>query len=179
MWRLAQPGKPLAALKIASLPVAVAALAACAGTAGNTGGQGNSSTSPAPDTVSVHDVSGLGPALVDGAGKTAYFSAQEADGTVHCVQDCLNFWLPVPATQDPGGQVPGLGSVQRPDNGLKQLTYQGKPLYTFSMDGAGGHAGDNVSDQFAGQQFTWHAAVTSAGPASPAPTSSGSGGYGY
>lgn len=125
----------------------------------------------ATDASATSKACGLGPTLVDRSGKTIYFSDQEADGSVRCVGDCLNFWLPVPAAGDPAGtgQILGLGAVQRTDNGQKQVTYQGRPLYTFSLDGSPGqHAGDNLSDDFAGQQFTWHAALTGA-PAATAP----------
>jgi hypothetical protein len=68
-----------------------------------------------------------------------------------------------------GGSVTGkLGSIQRPDNGESQLTYNGKPLYTFRLDSGPGQAhGNNFVDSFGGQTFTWHAAT--AGGTAPAP----------
>ena len=53
----------------------------------------------------------------------------------------------------------------RPD-GSQQVTADGTPLYTFSEDSQGKVTGNDFSDAFAGQQFTWHAALsdqTSAG----------------
>lgn len=184
MWRTtrAQPRRPAASvvLKIVSLPVAAMVLAACASTSENGAGQGesNAGAKPASSAVAVRDVGGLGPTLVDRSGRTIYVSDQEADGSVRCVGDCLSFWLPVPATGNPAAtdQIPGLGAVHRTDNGQKQITYQGKPLYTFSLDGSPGqHAGDNFSDDFAGQQFTWHAALIGAPAVNPAPASTAPG----
>lgn len=172
-------------LKIVSLPVAATAVAACASTPGNDGGQRDSNAGgpAAPAAVAVRDVGGVGPTVVDGSGKTTYFSDQEVDGSVRCVGECLSFWSPVVAAGGPSGtgQIPGLGAVQRTDNGQNQVTYQGKPLYTFSLDGTPGqHAGDNVSDVFAGQRFTWHAALAGAPAAKTAPGSTAPGnGYGY
>jgi hypothetical protein len=72
-------------------------------------------------------------------------------------------------TAHAGGSLTGkLGSVQRPDNGQSQLTYNGKPLYTFRLDNAPGQAhGNNFTDSFGGQTFLWHAET--AGGTAPAP----------
>jgi predicted lipoprotein with Yx(FWY)xxD motif len=59
--------------------------------------------------------------------------------------------------------VPGLAVLRRSDTGKDQLTYQGKPLYTFKLDKAAGqHTGHNLTDDFAGVTFTWRAATTTA-----------------
>ena len=69
--------------------------------------------------------------------------------------------------------VANLGVIQRPD-GTKQVTENGKALYTFTLDSAGTTKGDNFSDDFTGQHFTWHAVrATGATAAPPATTPSG------
>ncbi len=65
--------------------------------------------------------------------------------------------------------VAELGVITRPD-GTKQVTAEGKPLYTFAEDSAGEVTGDGVSDEFGEQYFTWHVVV-----ADSSATSSGSG----
>jgi hypothetical protein len=55
--------------------------------------------------------------------------------------------------------VTDLGTADRPD-GTSQLTYQGHRLYTFADDSPGQATGDGDSDDFDGQQFTWHAVTT-------------------
>jgi hypothetical protein len=72
----------------------------------------------------------------------------------------------------PASSVTGkLGTVKRADGGT-QLTVNGHPLYTFKQDsGPGSDTGNNFSDSFDGQPFTWHA-LTAAGAA--APTGAGS-----
>ncbi|HVW44302.1 MAG TPA: hypothetical protein VHC18_23435 [Amycolatopsis sp.] len=159
------------------LPIVAAGLVACGGAPAPAAGG-----SPA-GAVNVHDVSGLGPTLVDATGKSLYFSDQEADGTVRCTDDCLGFWFPATVTDATAvqGQPAGIASTRRPDSGQQQLTFQGKPLYTFRLDdNAGQHAGDNLTDDFGGRQFTWHAATVGSAPAQVAPTPpSQGGGYGY
>jgi predicted lipoprotein with Yx(FWY)xxD motif len=136
-------------------------------------------SSSATGAVTMKNVAGLGPTLVDSSGQTLYTAEQEANSTVRCTAACLGFWTPVAAPGDskPAGSVPGLGTVHRPDTQQNQLTYQGKPLYSFRLDhGQGQHTGDQVHDTFGGTHFSWHAATTGAARPSPATTSAPSGG---
>ena len=145
---------------------AVGAFAAVSALAGCSGGNDDSRSAPAGDpiggagAVAVKDVSGVGQALVNASGKTLYFSDQEADGSIRCMRDCLGFWFPAPADGGSAGSMPGLALVHRPDTGKGQLTYQGKPLYTFRLDtGPAQHNGHNLDDTFGNAKFTWHAAT--------------------
>jgi hypothetical protein len=70
-----------------------------------------------------------------------------------------------------------LGTIHRPDDGLTQLTYNGKPLYTFRLDQAAGQAhGNNFTDHFGSAAFTWHA-VTASGASAGAAQPGDTGGY--
>ena len=134
--------------------------------------------------MSVKDVNGVGKALVDSAGKTLYFADQEADGAIKCTAGCLNFWFPVEGSDSTAKSMEGLAVVKRSDNGKSQLTYQGKPLYTFKLDtGPGQNKGNNLTDEFDGTTFVWHAATTTAAPtavpSSSGPSSTGGPDYGY
>jgi hypothetical protein len=66
-----------------------------------------------------------------------------------------------------------------------QVTYNGKPLYTFRLDQAPGDAhGANFQDSFSGTTFTWRAVDASGAPGgsgagTPAPGPSGSSGSLY
>ena len=159
----------------------VAITLAASGCASGSNSAGTSAATGS-SAVSERNVAGVGAALVDGDGKTLYFSDQESADTVHCVDACLQFWTPLTVASGvsptAGTGVTGmLSTTSRPD-GHTQVTYGGKPLYTFSLDGSVGQAkGNGFRDAFGGTQFTWHAAVVS-GTAS-APSSSGGNGYGY
>ena len=144
-------------------------LTACGGSPGTPAGSGDSNGSGGA-TVSGHDIAGKGVLLADSAGRTLYFADQESDGTIRCKADCLAVWLPLVAPQDgkptAGQGVTGaLATKQRDDNGVTQVTYDGKPLYTFSIDKQSGDAtGDGAKDSFGGTEFVWHAIRTGTGP---------------
>jgi predicted lipoprotein with Yx(FWY)xxD motif len=128
-------------------------------------------------TVSVKQVNGLGNVLVDTSGKVLYSPDQEADGKVRCDGSCTSFWTPLApgaGATNPMSNVANLGVIQRPD-GSRQVTENGRPLYTFTLDSPGSTKGDNFSDDFGGQHFTWHA-VRSMGTTAAPPVTTPSGG---
>ena len=166
-------------LLLGATVAAVGTLAACG--SDNTA-QTSSGGAAAGAAVSVQNVSGVGQTLVDSSGKTLYFADQEAGGMIKCTGNCLSFWMPATGTAADAKSVTGVGVMKRSDTSADQLTFQGKPLYTFKLDtGAGKAQGNNVTDSFSGMSFTWHAATTTAAAPSQAPSSSsgGGGGYGY
>jgi len=162
--------------------VALAVLVACGGGSGGSTGANSA-------TVSAKNIAGVGSTLVNSDGKTLYFADEETGGQIKCVSDCLKFWQPLtlPSGTNPtaGTGVGGaLAMVSRPD-GSSQVTYDGKPLYAFTQEGAGKASGNGFKDSFGGVNFEWHAAAVSgdapAGPTSgPTATDTGGGtGYGY
>ena len=125
-------------------------------------------------TVQTRKFAGVGTVLVNATGQPLYAADQEAAGMVHCTGACNAFWKPLTTTGTPTATVAGpLATVARPD-GSMQVTYNGKPLYTFTVDQPGKVAGDNFHDAFGGQKFTWHV-VRQVGAATPAPVMGGSG----
>ena len=162
------------------------ALAGCGSGANGTGSSGSgTSGASGGSTVSTHDVAGVGTVLTGADGKTLYFTDQEAGGQIKCTDACMSFWMPVTVT---GGTTPTAGTgvtgtlatLSRPD-GSVQVTYDGKPLYTFAQDSGPGDAkGNGFKDTFNGTDLVWHATApsgTAAGGA--APTNTGGPGYGY
>jgi predicted lipoprotein with Yx(FWY)xxD motif len=137
--------------------VALLALAACGG-----GGNDDRNSSAAPpasnDILSVEQVGDAGRVLVNSAGKALYAADQEARNGVLCTGACLSFWEPltIDAGAPTASSVPGmLGISERPD-GSRQVTHDGKRLYSFTEDRPGEVTGDGLADAFDGQQFTWH-----------------------
>ena len=158
-------------------------LAACGSSEPATGGSGNSGNSGAAG-VDTREHPQLGTILTDSSGDTLYFAEQEAGGKIQCKEGCLSIWVPMtmPGDAPPAGEVEGLGVIRRDDNGQNQLTWQGKPLYTFTLDKKPGDiSGDNVADDFSGVHFVWHAAALNAQPGggTESPMTTTSGGYGY
>jgi predicted lipoprotein with Yx(FWY)xxD motif len=178
------------AARVAAAAAAAGLLAACGstGTSSNQGsGGGGQQGSASGMTVTEHKLPGVGMVLTDSAGKTLYSSVQEASGAIKCTGSCLSFWFPVTVAkgvtlQAAGGVSGTLGRISRPDDGKSQLTYNGKPLYTFKLDSGPGQAhGNNFKDSFGGTSFTWQAVTASgsAGGTGQQGNSGGSsGGYG-
>ena len=150
-------------LTSAAIVGAALALGAC----GSSGGSSNNETSgstPAnsSDTVSVEHVANVGDVLVDRNGMALYTPEQEASGMILCTGACESFWKPLqPGSGTPtaAAGVADLAVITRPD-GTKQVTDDGKPLYTFTEDSKGKVTGNDFSDDFNGQQFTWHAEIS-------------------
>lgn len=158
----------------------------CAGLLAACGSSEPAATGSGGASVMMRDHPQLGKILTDASGDTLYFAEQEADGKIRCREGCLSIWTPMTTAADaqlPAG-IPGLGTVRREDNGTSQLTYQGMPLYTFTLDkNAGDTTGDNAQDDFSGVHFVWHAVTVGGQPpgggaSQPMPTTSGDG-YGY
>ena len=126
----------------------------------------------------------FGQILATADGRTLYSNTADSAGQIVCADsNCTNFWPPYIVSAQPAAVegIPGtLGTVTRPD-GTLQLTYNQKPLYTFYLDQA---AGDAKGNGFVDLGGTWGVvSLVSAPPVNspvpPAPTSSGSSGYGY
>jgi predicted lipoprotein with Yx(FWY)xxD motif len=152
------------------------------GTAGSSSvaestGTGTADTTATPEemTVSILQIEGLGEVLADPDGRVLYTSEVETEqAEVLCTDDaCTSFWEPLEAESDTPTapeDVGELGVVERPD-GTQQVALDGTPLYTFTLDEPEQATGEGLSDEFAGQTFTWHVAVAEGGTSSIADTS--------
>jgi predicted lipoprotein with Yx(FWY)xxD motif len=153
--------------------VAVAAAVGVAIAIAATGSTG-SGTNTGGATVSVQKIDGSS-VLVDSKGQALYRSDQEQNGMVLCTGSCLSFWQPVTVTGTPkASSLNGkLGVVMRPDGG-RQVTYNGRLLYSFKLDSPGQLKGDNFHDAFGGRKFHWHVVrpvgASSSGASNPTPT---------
>jgi predicted lipoprotein with Yx(FWY)xxD motif len=119
--------------------------------------------------VKLEEAAGGGLVLANLRGRTLYSLSAEGNGRFICTGGCLSVWPPllVPKGVRPVGPV-RLGTVKRPD-GKRQVTYRGRPLYTFVEDGARGETnGEGIEDV-----GVWHAArkpvAQTPQPAPPAP----------
>ncbi|HWW67378.1 MAG TPA: hypothetical protein VNY83_05295, partial [Solirubrobacterales bacterium] len=99
-------------------------------------------------------------------GHTLYSLSAEKNGKFICTKasGCLSIWHPliVPKGATPTGPVK-LGTIKRPEGGL-QVTFRGRPLYSFIPDKKPGQVkGEGLKDV-----GTWHAATVSTRSASGA-----------
>ena len=161
--------------------VAVLALAACGGAGRDSGDSSVAQSGDDTATVSVEELGDSGPVLVDSAGKALYAADEEADSSVVCTGACTSFWIPLTIDGSPpsGNSLPSeLGVVERGD-GTRQVTFDGKRLYTFVEDEPGEVTGDGFSDAFGGQQFTWHVVSVGDAPDSNQEDGDTGGSFGY
>jgi predicted lipoprotein with Yx(FWY)xxD motif len=122
-------------------------------------------SAPAKRVVKLEESSDGGSLLANLKGRTLYSLSVEKHGKFICTAGCLSIWHPlvVPKGVKPTGPV-DLGTVRRPD-GRTQVTYRGRPLYSFDGDTASGQTnGEGIKDV-----GTWHAARQGAS-ATPQPT---------
>src|SRR6478609_901338 len=80
-------------------------------------------------------------------GRTLYSLSAETKGRFICTGACVSTWHPllVPAGVKPTGPVK-LGTIKRPE-GNTQVTFKGRPLYSFAGDGkAGDDNGEGIKD---------------------------------
>jgi predicted lipoprotein with Yx(FWY)xxD motif len=185
-------------LGLIAVPVLAIGLAACGGSSSNSSNASSGTASnvaqpaSASDTVSTKSISGVGTALVDSKGDVLYTNNQDTASKMACTTSCQTIW---PALMAPSsGQPTSSDSAVQAKLGVAhgQVTYNGKPLFTFVNDSPGQATGNGFMDSFGGTSFTWTAASTSGSAASSSsnssstPASSGgsssggsSGGYGY
>jgi predicted lipoprotein with Yx(FWY)xxD motif len=135
----------------------VAVMAAC----GNSGGAASApsssapSSSPSPSSSSSSGAAGsllgtmdtsIRTVLVDSKNATVYEFANDQGSTSTCTGSCAAVWPPVVAPDTLPLSLPGvtgqLGTTTR-DDGSKQLTVAGHPVYTFTGDSAPGQTKGN------------------------------------
>lgn len=86
--------------------------------------------------------------LVNSKGMTVYSYDEDTAARSACIGACAQNWPPVLAS-DVKPEGDDYSTITRPD-GSKQLTYKGKPLYTFIKDKK---PGDKTGDKVMG---AWH-----------------------
>ena len=86
--------------------------------------------------VKLSEKEGIGKFLADSKGMTLYFFKKDSPGKSACAGPCVEKWPPyhrekvdVPA----GVKAEDFGAISR-DDGKKQTTYKGMPLYYFVGD---------------------------------------------
>ena len=125
--RLAFVLAPLAAMTITTVAVAAAA--------------------DEPTMLMTRDDAQLGTLLTDAKGMTLYLFTKDAPGISNCYDQCATNWPPLLTSSDsvaPDGLQGVLGTTPRND-GTRQVTYNGMPLYYWARDAnPGDTTGQNV-----------------------------------
>ncbi|MEU3551627.1 hypothetical protein [Streptomyces longwoodensis] len=168
------------ALALASGVASTLLLAACGSSTDNSAGPGagapvatapTETTAPADagastagsgsmastDMLMTKEMSGMGTVVTDAKGWTLYRYGKDQVNMSMCIGSCAQTWMPVMAQGTPKvmGVQAEVGTVTR-DDGMKQITLAGWPLYRYMGDTKAG----DMNGQ--GKQGLWYA-VTPAG----------------
>jgi len=156
----------------AALTLVMAACGAYGGasTAPSTAPSGAPSTEPGGTVHTVNAVQDatLGAYLTGEGGRTLYIFTNDGAGTSTCTGGCADSWPPFTLEADDtvagGAGVTGTFAAISRDDGAKQVTYNGAPLYYFASDTAAGTSNGQ------GVGGVWFVAPASAGaPATSTP----------
>ena len=116
----------------------------------------------------------LGTILVTSSGRSLYLDASDKNGHPACTSSCLTIWPPLKATgtvkAEGGAKAADLGTTKIA-GGIRQVTYNGHPLYTF--------ASDTKSGQTTGEGQNGFYVVSPSGNKITKPTKTSTGNYGY
>jgi predicted lipoprotein with Yx(FWY)xxD motif len=106
--------------------------------------------------VKAAEVGDLGTIIVNPEGLTLYDFHKDKGGTSACYGSCAGAWPPLLTEGKPqaaaGAMANQLGTTKRKD-GTVQVTYAGRPLYTYAGDKAPGEANGNDIDQFGAEWY--------------------------
>lgn len=138
----------LAARILAGAAIAVLLVSACSSNAKTSSGSGSTPSTTSSATSSAAGAAmlkttnaALGTFLTDGNGRTLYMFMADTTTQSTCNGACATFWPPVLTSGTASGaggiDAAKLGTTKRND-GTMQVTYNGHPLYTFSLDKAPG-----------------------------------------
>ncbi len=126
----------------AALASAVAASVAIGTTATAVVSSGHQQSIVSKKELLETEKSPVGKILVDKKGRTVYVFMADKKGVSNCTGQCLVFWPAVVAPKKLPKSLPGitgkLGVITRTDNGVRQLTVNGLPVYLFAGDKAPG-----------------------------------------
>jgi len=150
--------------------------------AGSPSGTSSPSNVTPPGTAMVATRSSpLGTHLVDGQGRSLYLFQADTGNTSQCSGACAEAWPPLVTNGDPqvgtGVNAKKLGTITRSD-GVRQVTYNGHPLYRFAGDQQPGDTKGQGLNQFGALWWLVSpngSAITGMPPGSQSATPSGSG----
>jgi predicted lipoprotein with Yx(FWY)xxD motif len=136
-------------------------------------------------TITVAQNKTWGPTLTLMGGDTLYRLTKDSTDKSTCTGKCATIWVPVvlaAGEKKPVGMgVSHLGSFTRAA-GVRQVTYEGIPLYTFTGDKKAGQVTGNIKDTW-GQWYSINPSSPMTPPkkkgSSPTTTTTSGGGIAY
>jgi predicted lipoprotein with Yx(FWY)xxD motif len=121
----------------------------------------------------------LGSVLVDARGRTLYVFGKDHNGKSACETACASYWPPLLSGARPragtGVHRSMLGVTKRQD-GRRQVTYAGHPLYRFVGDKTAGQTTGEGLTNFGAEWYALAATGRTVEPSKPSRGGYGSGG---
>jgi predicted lipoprotein with Yx(FWY)xxD motif len=181
-------------IPLTSALLATACSSAATASTGSAPAAGSSASASATGTVITTHPGSAATFLTDGSGRTVYLWAKDGMNMSDCSGACAAAWPPVPATgkltATGGAKASDLGTITR-SGGIKQVTYDGHPLYYFVGDSGPDQTAGQGSDNFgakwwlvapSGAKITapdTAAAANAPAPSAPAPSGNSNAGGGW
>ena len=166
-------------LRLFVLGIALGAIGGAAVLAASAyGGSSSGSRAPKGALVALRKTT-LGRILVDARGRTLYVFEKDRGGKSTCDAACVKFWPPLLSRAQPragaGLHTSMLGVTKRQD-GHRQVTYAGHPLYTFVGDKSAGQTSGEGLANFGAEWYALAASGRTVEPSKPSAGGYGSGG---
>jgi predicted lipoprotein with Yx(FWY)xxD motif len=117
----------------------------------------------------------LGTFLVDGSGRTLYLFRKDTGRQSKCYGACASIWPPVTTSGSPragGSARKSMLSTSRRRNGVRQVLYNGHPLYRYAADSRAGQTFGQGINGFGGRWYVVAPsgrAITSSSAPPPSP----------
>lgn len=162
---------------VAVMGLVAAACGSSGATTTSSAGASTSASHTAKATVAVDLAAahGVGKVLVDAKGFTVYSFSKDGKDHPTCTGSCAKVWPPLTVSgkvaAGSGVKASLLGTVKDAD-GRTQVTYDGRPLYTYVADTKPGQAAGQGINAFGGKWW----AMTATGAAAGSTASAGTGG---
>ncbi|MFI5758574.1 hypothetical protein [Streptomyces sp. NPDC051569] len=156
-------------------PAAAPAEAADVARASSSPSAGTSSAAPGSGTVDLKSTS-LGKVLVNGKGRTLYLFEKDKTTKSTCEGACALTWPPLLTTGKPTagkGVKDSLLSSTTRSGGVKQITYNGHPVYMFKGDMNPGNTNGQGVSAFGAKWYV----LDSSGKKNTTPQQNSGGGY--
>jgi predicted lipoprotein with Yx(FWY)xxD motif len=124
----------------------------------------------------------LGRVLAASSGRTLYLFMADKHGRSACYGPCASYWPPLmkkgALSAGTGVKANRLGTTKR-KNGKLQVTYNGHPVYLFSLDKGSGQVAGQRQNIFGGEWYVVSAAGNAIKAAPPSTTTGSTTGYTY
>lgn len=133
---------------------------------------------PGREELKVSAKAPLGRIVADDEGRTVYMFEKDESDESYCAGACESVWPPVTTKDMPkveDGLEAGKVTLLKREDGLRQVVYNGHPLYYYQGDTDSADTNGQEQDQFGAE---WYA-LTPAGAQAHGGGQNGGGGDGY